>query len=129
MDWCRLQVDFLENAISVFTNDIICGDPPDCPADVVLSHTWMHPNGCMFNVSLTSVPTQDQSELHLPGWINIHDVEFYDNLDKRLPIMPLAEWTPGHLTSEATVSVSKAPIGLVARAFPTEQNSSKPFRP
>jgi hypothetical protein len=55
----------------------------------------------MFNVSLTSVALQDPN---LPGWVSINDVQFYDDISKRLPTMPLAEWSPGQLTGEATVS-------------------------
>jgi hypothetical protein len=101
---CLSQTYFLENAIYVFANDNACPgsvSPPTCPTDVVLSHPWISPKGTFFNVSLTSVPIWDPN---VPGWISITDVQFYDTPDRKPPTMPLAEWTPGRLTGEATVS-------------------------
>lgn len=89
--------------------------PPTCPTNVVLSNAWMPPNGNMFNVSLTSVPIRDPN---VPGWINITDVQFYDTLNKKLPTMPLAEWTHGRLTGEATVCRWAPPLGLHMRQLP-----------
>lgn len=105
-------LEYHVNALAALTNEVPgpCSCPPKCPSEVVVSATWLPPNGKLVNITLQSVAIDRDSVL--PGTVAVTGVQYYDTQAGKPPKRPLAVW-PTQAT-RGDVSTLQVGAGLMA---------------
>lgn len=95
-------LDYHVNALAALTNQVSCPGPPKCPSEVVVSATWLPPNGKLVDITLQSVGI-DRDSL-LPGTVAVIDIQYYDTQAGKPPKKPLAVWPTQATRGDVQVS-------------------------